>query len=394
MNSYYVNLDLWIARDGDDYAVKLQSPYAQGTHRFQWTLSDQEIELFILRIGKHRGQNVRRIEQPEVKASKEFGGMLFELVFGGSVRDTLRVSQTAAESEGKRIRLRLRFNDSPELADLAWEYLYDKSQNRFLALATDFSIVRYLEHPTRLPSLRIAFPLKMVVVIASPTDYASLDVEREWVQLKASLDPLETGGHLQIRRLSQPTLAQLRYALQNEPHHILHFIGHGTFDQETQDGQLLFEDDQQRGHRVSGQQLGMVLYNYRKTLRLVVLNACEGARAAKADPFAGVAQSIIQQGVPSVVAMQFEISDRAARLLAYEFYRTVARGDTIDAAVAEARNGLFSSNLGVEWGTPVLYQRDPDGQIFDLDASGIPTLPSAAPPPPASQSAPQPPRPG
>lgn len=386
MSVAYVNLDLWVSRDGDAYIAKLESPYAQGIHRFQWAVSDEEIELFILRIGKYRGRTVRRIEQPEVKAIKEFGGMLFELVFGGAVRDTLRISQATADNEGKGIRLRLRLNECPELADVAWEFLYDKSKNRFLALATDSSIVRFLEHPTRLSSLKLAPPLKMLVVIASPTDYPPLDVEQEWSHLKTSLAPLENTGYLTIERLHQPTLAKLRYALQDGHANILHFIGHGTFDHESQDGQLLFENDRRQGHRVSGQDVGMVLYNYRSTLRLVVLNACEGARAAKTDPFAGVAQSIIQQGIPAVVAMQFEISDRAAQLLAYEFYRMVARGATIDQAVAEARNGLFSSDLGVEWGTPVLYQRDADGQVFDIDPITVSTLPVPAPIPLASVS--------
>ena len=36
-------------------------------------------------------------------------------------------------------------------------------------------------------------------------------------------------------------------------------------------------------------------------LRLVVLNACEGARQSPADPFGGVAQSLVAQGIPAVI---------------------------------------------------------------------------------------------
>jgi formylglycine-generating enzyme required for sulfatase activity len=42
-------------------------------------------------------------------------------------------------------------------------------------------------------------------------------------------------------------------------------------------------------------------------LRLVFLNACAGARAAEHDAFQGTAQHLVQQGVPVVVAMQFDI---------------------------------------------------------------------------------------
>ena len=46
-----------------------------------------------------------------------------------------------------------------------------------------------------------------------------------------------------------------------------------------------------------------------------MLNACEGARADVTNPFAGTAQQLMQQGIPAVVAMQFEITDDAAIML-------------------------------------------------------------------------------
>ncbi|HEX2370177.1 MAG TPA: CHAT domain-containing protein, partial [Acidimicrobiia bacterium] len=63
----------------------------------------------------------------------------------------------------------------------------------------------------------------------------------------------------------------------------------------------------------------MILHGYRP-LRLALLNACEGARGSASDPFAGAAQSLVQQGIPAVIAMQFPITDRAAILFAQEFY--------------------------------------------------------------------------
>src|SRR3954463_10066004 len=44
-----------------------------------------------------------------------------------------------------------------------------------------------------------------------------------------------------------------------------------------------------------------------RSLRLAVLNSCEGARNSRTDPFAGTATTLVRQGsVPAVVAMQFE----------------------------------------------------------------------------------------
>jgi len=57
--------------------------------------------------------------------------------------------------------------------------------------------------------------------------------------------------------------------------------------------------------------LAQLLSDYR-TLRLDVLNSCEGARTGLTDPYAGTAQTLVQQGVSAVIAMQFAITDQAA----------------------------------------------------------------------------------
>src|SRR3990172_1190293 len=97
-----------------------------------------------------------------------------------------------------------------------------------------------------------------------------------------------------------------------------------------------------------------------------MLNACEGARTSPTDPFAGVAATLIQQGIPAVVAMQFEITDDAAIQLAQEFYGSLADGYPAEAALSEARKAIFASGNKMEWGTPVLYLRSPDGRLFSL----------------------------
>jgi len=118
--------------------------------------------------------------------------------------------------------------------------------------------------------------------------------------------------------------------------------------------------------RSTGEDLGGLLSEYDQT-RLAVLNACEGARSDDAsDPFAGTAQSLIQQGLPAVVAMQFEITDDAAIIFARELYAAIADGYPLEAALAEARRAILHEGNLTEWATPVLYSRAPDGHLFNL----------------------------
>jgi WD40 repeat protein len=387
----YLDFDIEIDRAATGYRVEINSPAGQSTGLFQPPFSDLELENFLLKLGQSR-RAMRRMEQPETEAAKAFGARLFDAVFAGDVRACLRSSLDEASRQGKGLRLRLRLTDAPELADLPWEYLYHSALNRFLALSVNTPIVRYLELPERITPLAIEPPLRVLALIASPRDMPALDVEREWQRLNEALGGLIARGLVTLERVEQPSLLGLQQRLRRARYHILHFIGHGGFDTRSQDGELLLEDADGSGYRISGQDLGMLLHDHR-SLRLVVLNACEGARASRTDPFAGAAQSLVQQGLPAVIAMQFEVSDEAAIALARDFYGALADGYPVDAALSEARKTLFASGSGVEWGTPVLYLRAPDGRIFSMpQASSSPaagentrrTLLPHPPDPPAS----------
>ena len=380
----YFDFDLKIERTPQGYRVQVtDSPSGNATTDFVLPFSDLEIENFLLKLGGTR-RTVRRIESPEMEAAKHFGGKLFNAVFSGDVRGCYASSLTEADAQGAGLRVRLHLNAVPELADLPWEYLYNASLNRFLVLSVKTPLIRFLEIPERIRPLAVKPPLRVLVMISSPTDYDSLDVEREWSSLKNALADLEQRGVLMLERMTDATLASLQKHLQTNTYHILHFVGHGGFDERTQDGVLIFEDNAERGRRVSAQDLGTLLHDH-GSLRLVLLNACEGARTSRTDPFAGVAPSLVQQGVPAVIAMQFEISDEAANVFAAGFYQALAMGMPVDAALSEVRKTIFANNIATEWGTPVLYMRAPDGKIFDIDANALnapPVLPAPIVPAP------------
>lgn len=373
---HYLDFDLQIEEvaDGHFRARVLASPAGQAEALFDLPFSPLEIENFLLRMARPR-RMVRRINSPALNEARTFGEKLYNAVFQGGVQNCLLRSIDYAEQRGQGIRLRLRL--PPALVELSWEYLYDPTHQRFLVHSVNTPIVRYVDLPQSLKPFAVTPPLNVLVMIANPSDYELLDVESEWQKIKAAVSGLEQSGLLQLTRLSSATrtpgshsgatLAALQRQLRREPYHIFHFIGHGGFDQQTQDGVLLLEAEDGRSRLVSGDYLGALLHDH-PSLRLAVLNACEGARTSKSDPFAGVAQQLVRQGIPAVVAMQFEITDIAAGQLAREFYDALASGYPVDGALAEARKALFTAGNEIEWGTPVLYLRAADGQLFDVAA--------------------------
>jgi len=362
----YSDFDVLFERAGGKRykALVLNSPAGQAAVDFRRPFSELELENFLLKIGRPR-RTGRRGDSPLMQNVKTFGQRLFETVFDGEVRGCFRSSLDEATRQEAGLRLRLRMTNTPELADLPWEYLYNPALNHFLATSKATPVVRYLDLPERIRPLRVKPPLKVLTMISSPKDYAALAVEKEWTKLNQALDDLKRRNLVALERLDNATLEALQKRLRQNEYHIFHFIGHGEFDKHNRDGVLIFEDDNEKGVALPGQNLGTLLHDAR-TLRLVLLNACEGARGSRSDPFSGTAQSLVQQGIPAVIAMQFEISDDAAIIFAQEFYAAIADGHPIDMALSETRQTILVKGNEIEWAAPVLYMRAPDGRIFDL----------------------------
>jgi len=360
-----LDFDMVIEAHDDGYRTHVvASPAGEAHADFTLPFSDEGLENLVLKvvgsIGRARRQ-VRRIETQERQLLEDFGGQLFEAVFCGPVGECLERSRMTAENKEAGLRIRLRLPGA--LANVPWEYLYD-AQHGFLGLDPETALVRHLELPAPVRPFPISPPLRILAMISAPSDTVGLEVEQEWDRLNDTLGGLTRRGLVTVDRLESGNLAALQRPLRLTEYHVLHFIGHGGYDENAQDGALALEDADGKTRLVTGRDLGMMIRNRRHSLRLVVLNACEGARSAQDDPFGGVAQALVHQGIPAVIAMQFEISDTAAITFSQSFYQAIADGLPVDVATVEARRAMFAEGNEIEWATPVLYLRSTDGRVF------------------------------
>ena len=364
----YANFDLWIEpMPPDGYLVRVDSPAGQATATFTSPFSDEEQAGIVAANWSTRLSRAFKVvgddDKPPAPAldPKALGERLFAAVFHDDVRTCL----TSSLATNAKLRIRLRLNPAPTLAALPWEYLRGPAPYDFFALSAQTPIVRYLELLQSTAPLQAATPLRILVLISDPTDVAPrLNVEKEWGRLQGALDDLQKRGLIVLERL-EARLDRLQQRLQQQamPVHVLHFIGHGTFADNSQTGGLLFETSTGRGQFTSAEQLSVYLFDH-PSLRLAFLNACEGARGGSTDLFAGVAQTLVQKRMPAVIAMQYTVSDDAAISLAASFYQALANTYPVDAALAEARKTVYSQTNQPEWGTPVLFMRAPDGMLF------------------------------
>jgi CHAT domain-containing protein len=203
---------------------------------------------------------------------------------------------------------------------LPWEFLYDDDRPNFLALRLDAPVVRHLDLPRRRRPMRVLGPLRILGMVSSPSDYTHLDSEKEIRVIETALKRLTERGLVELEWTAVATLRelQIRPGQRERPFHVFHYIGHGEYDSQGKNGELVLEDRQGRPQKVTGAELGTILCDHR-SMRVAVLNACEGARTSAIDPFAGVATSLVEREIPTVIAIQFEITDGAAIIFAEEF---------------------------------------------------------------------------
>ena len=376
----YLDLHLAITDTGSGFRAAVVEPSGgrgapssiPATADFDNPFSQYELSDFFLKVGRARqGAGAapvvtRRIETPQMAAQK-FGTRLFQAVFDGEVGTRYADRRHEAEEQGLGLRVWLNVKGAGELADLPWEYLYDPSDevDRFLSLSIYTPVVRHSGLRARRQPQEVETPLRILVATSSPEGYPPVSSGSELTKLREALAGLERDRRVKLEVVEDATLQRLHEQLLRGSYHVLHFIGHGDFDEGRGEGVLALEDEQGNPSLVSADSLAVILQNC-PSLRLAVLNACEGARTGRADPFAGIAQSLIQKGLPAVIGMQFEITNQAAECLSQTFYQAIAVGLPVDAALAHARTILYGSQHGVEWGTPVLHLRVGDGRIFDV----------------------------
>lgn len=303
------------------------------------------------------------IDFPDEKFLTRFGTLLFRTLFPGEVCNLYNV----ARHQHKKRRLKIVFTSMiPWVADFPWELAYDAVTGAFLACA-DVRFVRNVLTST--PSNRISDKsgaLRILVVSAQPAGASGLSIEEEQRGIRESFRPLLDAGLAEVEVLAgaSPQLLheRLRYSADEEDFDIIHFIGHGKFDEATGVGTLLFEDEVGRAKTLAATDFLNIVRG--RGVKIVFLNACETGRGEKADYNRGVAMEMARDGIPAVVANQYSVIDRSASLFSLNFYACLAAGLSIGDAMREARITLHYDGVEpMDWAVPVLIANNPDARL-------------------------------
>jgi hypothetical protein len=295
----------------------------------------------------------------------EFGSQLFDTLFQGDVR---RLYDEARTRQRGRLDLVLT-SMIPWIAEKPWEFAYDHGRESFLATEEIHFIRNVMTNVPADPIVRSNGPLRILVVSAQPVGFGRLAIDQEEAVIRRGFEPLVEVGLVEIESLARATPAQIHGYLQTGSYQVVHFIGHGVFDEKRGEGCLMFVNEQGEEYPLGERSVREIFRG--RGLSLVFLNSCESGRGGKADFNKGVAQSMVAHGLPALVANQYSVLDSSATSFAQHFYWSLAQGMSLGQSAREARIAVNYSLHGepIDWAVPVLYARNPNATLCTPPAS-------------------------
>lgn len=349
----YIDFDLHI--DSDGHAVA-SSPEGQATGHISPQLPSN-IRLSLQLIERR---------QTDGDLLKEVGQSLYDWIFPTSIHTHLQQTEAGARRDKAKLRLRLRI-EAARIASLPLEFIYRAVGGYFLAVNPDTVFSRYLNLP--LPPERVRRregPLHMLAIIADPTDQVRLDPNDWELLIKEAIAKPLSDNLMTLSTVKRATRKEIRNALLQQKPDIIQFVGHGIY----QNGKgylALVDENTDKTWNVNDDLFANLFMGHDDHLGLVVMATCESGQSDDPQSFLGIAPQLVQRGTPAVVAMQYAVYVKTAKVFMEDFYTSVAARKPIDWAVQSARNAV-SLEYGLdnrEFATPVLYMRAQDGNVFD-----------------------------
>ncbi|HEY6801369.1 MAG TPA: CHAT domain-containing protein, partial [Agromyces sp.] len=238
--------------------------------------------------------SARRVMSDTEAAIQRVGVRLFEATFSGDIGTAYRTSMAVASERGRGVQLALRLT-APGLAALPWEALFDPDTQTYVCRKEP--LVRQVPAPYAPPTLTVRPPLRILAMISSPRGLPSLDVGAERERLEGALQHHLEAGRVELHWLDDVSWAGVHDKLLENEWHVLHFIGHGGYDTETDEGVLAFVGRDGRADYVTASSLADLLDEAEPTPRLVVLNSCQSGAAGIQDLFSGTAAALAHSGI-------------------------------------------------------------------------------------------------
>jgi len=224
-------------------------------------------------------------------------------------------------------------------------------------------------------------PLRVLCVIASPSDLPRFDESGLGREIADALEPLTSRGSVLLERLPVSTEAALKKSLAEGAWHVLYLVVHGEERTEANYGTIALNASNGSARYLTAQYFAG-LAGASQSLRLVILQAAGEASRG----FQTTVNALAEQ-VPAVLAAP-TLSSRAARTFSAKLCASLLAGLNSDAVMKEV--SLDMEPEGVRAGSLRMVCRNANEPVLPLEkghatAAAVASAPEEAPAPtPAS----------
>jgi len=324
-------------------------------------------------------QTVRNNELNDSTLARSLGESLFDILFDDVLRqDFVNFYYQVVQQEKQLLRVELDIDEQgmPEIAALPWEFMCVPARANlgtiWMGTVPDLVFSRrrsqwIAAQPIQLESDE---KLRIALVIAAPPNLPSVAYE----PVQAALEKLafEQANRVELLPVVRSANPEAIDRILSKNPHIFHFIGHGRMQTEGQQevGEMaLVDPDFDEAMWVEANYFSELFNQHRPGV--VMLQACEGGMLSSSQAFVGVASKVVQQNVPVVVAMQYEVTNSTASRFALRFYQQLAANDPVDIATQYGRRAIALGSTQYrkrDFATPVIFMRVQNGYLFQREA--------------------------
>jgi tetratricopeptide (TPR) repeat protein len=321
----------------------------------------------------------------------QFGQALGNQFLAGAVGELLESELAEAERKNAALQIALEVAGDSGLQALPWEALCLPGREQPLVLHPRTQLYRFVTGLGGTPDIRIPGPLRILAAIGAPEADGdeALDHEAELDRIVRAVERARREERARVRVLEWGSVPAIRDALREERFHILHISCRAS------PTALLMETADGHPDPVTAVRLADEILVPDQGVPLVVLAGSSTAFESSGDAgnvgLPSLARGLLTRGVPAVLAMTSEVSDRYAIELASRFYRSLAgRQQSPDclAAFSDARRELEGERQQLppddpqaalaEWWTPALYLRTESRPLFDTSENAAAGWPAEA----------------
>ena len=317
-----------------------------------------------------RGQSAQAYRLERDRLLKELGEAVGQLLFDGDIDTRLAEHLKKAQDTNAVVELVV-VSEAREWLSIPFEAA--RLANGVVpALEHGVRMVRQLAGVTPEKTVPLAGPLRILVAVGAPdegnTPNGVLDNERELQSILDAVEKARKLGNAYVRVLNVGSLEEIGKALAEQAYHVLHLSGHGTANS------IELEDEDGQAEEVSAEDLAGVIRESGHQAPLVVLSSCLSGAAGSNT--VGLAEGLLQHGIPAVVAMQTSVTDVHATRLGAALYDNLSNRDRPLAsdALALARQQVESerrkalaqgSEQAAEYATPTLFLSGKEVPLLD-----------------------------